>query len=143
MSPSMRISSSTARTFSHGDWFEFAFGRRARPCVQESGSLSQMNAADSPLRPLPADRRSCPVLVIGAGIVGVAIALRLQREGRDVWLIDRECVAAQASRGNAGALAFSDILPLASPGILRHAARWLLDPLGPLTIRPRYLPRLA
>jgi len=102
-----------------------------------------MNAADSPLRPLPADRRSCPVLVIGAGIVVVAIALRLQREGRDVWLIDRECVAAQASRGNAGALAFSDILPLASPGILRHAARWLLDPLGPLTIRPRYLPRLA
>ena len=30
-------------------------------------------------------------------------------------LIDRERVAAQASRGNAGALAFSDILPLASP----------------------------
>jgi D-amino-acid dehydrogenase len=82
-------------------------------------------------------------LVIGAGIVGVSIALRLQREGRDVWLIDRECVAAQASRGNAGALAFSDILPLASPGILRHAPRWLLDPLGPLTIRPRYLPQLA
>jgi D-amino-acid dehydrogenase len=102
-----------------------------------------MHAADSLLRPLPADRRSCAVLVIGAGIIGVAIALRLQREGREVWLIDRECVAAQASRGNAGALAFSDILPLASPGILRHAPRWLLDPLGPLTIRPRYLPHLA
>jgi D-amino-acid dehydrogenase len=102
-----------------------------------------MDASESPLRPLPGDRRSCAVLVIGAGIVGVASALRLQREGRDVWLIDRECVAAQASRGNAGALAFSDILPLASPGMLRHAARWLLDPLGPLTIRPRYLPRLT
>ena len=95
------------------------------------------------MRPLPADRRSCAVLVIGAGIVGVATALRLQREGRDVWLIDRECVAAQASRGNAGALAFSDILPLASPGVMRDAARWLLDPLGPLAIRPRYLPCLA
>ena len=46
-------------------------------------------------------------------------------------LIDRERVAAQASRGNAGAYAFSDILPLASPGILRKAPRWLLDPLGP------------
>ena len=95
-----------------------------------------MNAAESPLRPLPADQRSCAVLVIGAGIVGVATALRLQREGRDVWLIDRERVAAQASRGNAGALAFSDIMPLASAGILRQAPRWLLDPLGPLTIRP-------
>ena len=83
------------------------------------------------------------MLVIGAGIVGAAIALRLQQEGHNVLLIDRERVAAQASRGNAGALAFSDILPLASPGILRKAPAWLLDPLGPLAIRPRYLPRLA
>jgi D-amino-acid dehydrogenase len=96
----------------------------------------------SPL-PLSAAETACDVLVIGAGIVGVAIALRLQQEGRAVVLIDRERVAAQASRGNAGALAFSDILPLASPGILRKAPRWLLDPLGPLAIRPRYLPRIA
>ena len=102
-----------------------------------------MTAPESPLRPFPANQRSCSTLVVGAGIVGVATALRLQREGRDVWLIDRERVAAQASRGNAGALAFSDILPLASAGILRQAPRWLLDPLGPLTIRPSYLPRLV
>lgn len=107
------------------------------------GAHFRMTAPESPLRPFPASQSSCSTLVIGAGIVGVTIALRLQREGRDVWLIDRERVAAQASRGNAGALAFSDILPLASPGILRQAPRWLLDPLGPLTIRPRYLPRLA
>jgi hypothetical protein len=37
-----------------------------------------MNAPEAPLRPLPADRRSCGVLVIGAGIVGVATALRLR-----------------------------------------------------------------
>jgi D-amino-acid dehydrogenase len=102
-----------------------------------------MTAPESPLRPFPANQRSCSTLVVGAGIVGVATALRLQREGRDVWLIDRDRVAAQASRGNAGALAFSDILPLASAGILRQAPRWLLDPLGPLTIRPSYLPRLV
>lgn len=102
-----------------------------------------MNLADTPLQSLPATQQSCAVLVIGAGIVGVAVALRLQQEGQDVLLIDREGVAAQASRGNAGALAFSDILPLASPGILRKAPQWLLDPLGPLAIRPRYLPQLA
>jgi D-amino-acid dehydrogenase len=98
---------------------------------------------DSLLQALLATEKSCDVLVIGAGIVGVAIALRLQQEGQNVLLIDRERVAAQSSRGNAGALAFADILPLASPGILRKAPRWLLDPLGPLAIRPRHLPRLA
>ena len=95
------------------------------------------------LQSLRPAEQACDVLVIGAGIVGVAIALRLQQEGHNVLLIDRERVAAQASRGNAGALAFSDILPLASPGILRKAPAWLLDPLGPLAIRPRYLPHLA
>jgi D-amino-acid dehydrogenase len=102
-----------------------------------------MEPLGSSLVPLPATEQSCDVLVIGAGIVGVAISLRLRQEGREVLLIDRECVAAQASRGNAGALAFSNVLPLASPGILRRAPRWLMDPLGPLAIRPRYLPRLV
>jgi D-amino-acid dehydrogenase len=101
-----------------------------------------MEPPGSSLVPLPATEQSCDVLVIGAGIIGVAISLRLRQEGREVLLIDRECVAAQASRGNAGALAFSNVLPLASPGILRRAPRWLMDPLGPLAIRPRYLPRL-
>jgi len=105
--------------------------------------IREVIIADTALPPLPATQQSCDVLVIGAGIVGAAVALRLQQEGRDVLLIDRERVAAQASRGNAGALAFSDILPLASPGIVRKAPRWLLDPLGPLAIRPRYLPHLA
>lgn len=98
---------------------------------------------DIPLPPLAAADGACDVLVIGAGSVGMAIALRLQQEGRQVTVIDRTGVAAEASRGNAGALAFTDIMPLASPGILRKAPRWLLDPLGPLSIAPAYLPRIA
>ena len=100
-------------------------------------------ADDLPLPPLAAADLACDVLVIGAGSVGMAIALRLQQEGRQVTVIDRTGVAAEASRGNAGALAFTDIMPLASPGILRKAPRWLLDPLGPLSIAPAYLPRIA
>lgn len=100
-------------------------------------------ADDQPLPPLAAADLACDVLVIGAGSVGMAIALRLQQEGRQVTVIDRTGVAAEASRGNAGALAFTDIMPLASPGILRKAPRWLLDPLGPLSIAPAYLPRIA
>jgi D-amino-acid dehydrogenase len=82
-------------------------------------------------------------VVVGAGIVGVCIALRLRQQGHRVLLLDREGVAAQASRGNAGACAYADILPLASPGILRQAPKWLLDPLGPLSIPPAYLPRIS
>jgi D-amino-acid dehydrogenase len=106
-------------------------------------AASGLNQPDAPLQAISAAEQSCDVLVIGAGIVGVAIALRLRRDGRDVLLIDRARVAAEASRGNAGALAFSDILPLASPRMLVQAPRWLLDPLGPLAIRPSYLPTLA
>ena len=82
------------------------------------------------------------VAIVGAGIVGLAVAAALQDDGRQVLLLDRRGVAQEASRGNAGALAFSDILPLASPGIMRYAPRWLLDPLGPLAIPPAYFPTI-
>lgn len=81
--------------------------------------------------------------MIGAGIVGIAVAYYLQSEGRSVLLLDRKGVAQEASFGNAGAFAFSDILPLASPGIIAKAPRWLLDPLGPLSIPPAYAPAIA
>ena len=82
-------------------------------------------------------------VVVGAGIVGLCTALRLRQLGHEVLLIDRRGVAAEASRGNAGACAYSDILPLASPGIFRQAPRWLLDSLGPLSIAPAYLLRIT
>lgn len=78
------------------------------------------------------------VIVIGAGVIGLSAALMAQARGLSVTVMDREGPAAGASAGNAGAFAFTDILPLASPGILRKAPKWLLDPLGPLTIPPAY-----
>lgn len=86
--------------------------------------------------------RAVQTLVVGGGIVGLACALRLQTAGQQVLLVERERLAAGASRGNAGALAFSDVLPLASPGILRQAPRWLLDPLGPLSLRAGHAPAM-
>jgi len=82
------------------------------------------------------------VVVVGAGIVGLAVAAYLQDEGRSVLVVDRGEPAKGASYGNAGAFAFSDVLPMASPGMLRRAPGWLLDPLGPLSIPPSYLPRV-
>lgn len=83
------------------------------------------------------------IVVVGAGVVGISIALELTLQGHCVKVIDREGIAAQASRGNAGAFAFSDIIPLATPGIMRKAPKWLLDPLGPLSIPASYALKIS
>lgn len=87
--------------------------------------------------------QTTPVIVIGAGVIGLSIAIALQMRGVQVEVIEREAPAAGASTGNAGAFAFTDILPLASPGILKKAPKWLLDPLGPLSVPPAYALRIA
>lgn len=87
--------------------------------------------------------RSEKVVVIGAGVIGLSIALEAQARKLDVCVLDRTGPAAGASAGNAGAFAFSDILPLASPRIIRQAPKWLLDPLGPLSVPPRYAFKIA
>ncbi|MGY5774782.1 NAD(P)/FAD-dependent oxidoreductase [Rhizobium sp. LEGMi135b] len=83
------------------------------------------------------------VMVIGAGVVGLSAAIAAQSRGLSVVVVDREGPAAGASAGNAGAFAFTDILPLASPGILKKAPKWLLDPLGPLSVPPAYALQIA
>lgn len=83
------------------------------------------------------------VIVIGAGVVGLSAAIAAQARGLKVTVLDREGPAAGASAGNAGAFAFTDILPLASPGILKKAPKWLLDPLGPLSVPPAYAMQIA
>ena len=74
-----------------------------------------------------------------------ASALRLisPRPDSEVTVIDRTGICEETSSGNAGAFAFSDVLPLAHKGMLRNVPQWLADPLGPLAIPPAYLPKLA
>lgn len=80
------------------------------------------------------------VTVIGAGIVGVCTAAFLQQEGYAVTVIDRQEPGKGTSFGNAGSVSPSAILPVAMPGMMRKVPQWLMDPLGPLTIRWSYLP---
>ncbi|HVY52354.1 MAG TPA: FAD-binding oxidoreductase [Devosia sp.] len=82
------------------------------------------------------------VVIVGAGIVGLASAFKLVEAGRSVLLVDRRGMAEETSRGNAGAFAFSDIMPLATKDVLARLPRWLSDPLGPFTLRPEYLPQI-
>ena len=83
------------------------------------------------------------IIIAGAGIVGIATAHALLDEGYTVELIDPDGFAAGASSYNAGHIAYTDILPLAGPKVWRHLPRWLLDPLGPLAIRPSYALAIA
>ncbi len=83
------------------------------------------------------------ILVIGAGIIGISTALALQSQGRQVTVLDRKGVAGETSAGNAGAFAFPEVEPLATPGIMLKAPKWLLNPLGPLSIPPAYALKIA
>ncbi len=83
------------------------------------------------------------VLIIGAGVIGLSAAHAALARGLTVKVIDRIGPAAGASAGNAGGFAFPEIHPLASPDTLLNSPRWLLDPLGPLSIPPRYAARIA
>ncbi len=83
------------------------------------------------------------VIVIGAGVVGLSSALAMQARGLQVTVLDREGPAAGASAGNASCFAFSEIMPLASPATLLKAPKWLLDPLGPLSVPPSYALKIA
>ena len=76
--------------------------------------------------------RSC----IGAGVAGLSTALYLQRAGVAVAVIDPLPPAGGASFGNAGLLSPDTAVPIALPGMLRKVPGWLVDPLGPLSVRP-------
>jgi D-amino-acid dehydrogenase len=89
-------------------------------------------------RPGRAAGETADIAIVGGGIVGLACAQKLLAAGRNVTLFDEAGIAKGASYGNAGALAFSDVLPMASSGVMWKAPKWLLDPLGPLSIPPAY-----
>lgn len=86
-------------------------------------------------------RTTTDVLVVGAGVVGLACAFQLQREGKRVTLVDRTSPGMGASFGNAGHIATEQIFPLASPAVVRGAWRYLLDRESPLRIQSRYFVR--
>lgn len=81
--------------------------------------------------------------VVGAGIIGATIAARLIGEGHEVTVIEVEPDGLPTSSGNAALIARSEIAPIASPGMFTAIPKWLLDPLGPLSLRWRDVPALT
>jgi D-hydroxyproline dehydrogenase len=84
---------------------------------------------------------SADVAVVGAGIVGVACALQLARQGKRVVVLDYQAPGLGASYGNAGHLATEQVFPIADASILKRLPGMLLDPMGPLRLDWKYMPR--
>lgn len=82
------------------------------------------------------------IIVVGAGVIGTALAYELQKRGRRVTLIDRDAPGRGASFGNMASIAVTEFMPASRPSIWRQMPGWLLDPEGPVRVRPGYLPRL-
>src|SRR5258705_3714389 len=83
------------------------------------------------------------IVVIGAGVVGLSTALYLRRSGHDVVVIDPLPPPGGASFGNAGMISADTSVPIALPGMLANVPCWLMDPQGPLAVRPSYFPKAA
>lgn len=80
------------------------------------------------------------IVVVGAGIIGVACALQLARQGQQVRVVDPQEPGMGASYGNAGHLATEQVFPIADLSILKRLPGMLLDPMGPLRLDWKYLP---
>ncbi len=72
--------------------------------------------------------RKADILIIGGGSIGLNCAYYLLKAGRKVTIVDSKEVAKGSSAGNAGHIVPSHIIPLAAPGIVPTALKWMLDP---------------
>jgi D-amino-acid dehydrogenase len=83
------------------------------------------------------------VAVLGAGIVGVCVALHLQKRARSVVLIDRRGAAEETSFGNAGLIQREGVYPYGFPHDFGALVRYGLNRTIDAHYHPSALPRIA
>jgi D-amino-acid dehydrogenase len=82
-------------------------------------------------------QRQADVLVLGGGVIGLACALYLLRAGRSVTILEQGTAASACSHGNCGTITPSHTMPLAMPGMIGQALRWLFKADAPFRVAPR------
>jgi len=88
-----------------------------------------------------ADETKKTVAVVGAGVIGASIAFELQRRGLQVTLIDKGEPGRGTSFGNMASIAL-DFTAGSGPSTWKKIPGWLLDPEGPVWLRPGYAARM-
>jgi D-amino-acid dehydrogenase len=83
------------------------------------------------------------VVVIGAGIVGLATAVELVWRGASVTVIDPREPGSAASSGNTGWIVPALSAPVPAPGLPKQVARWMLDRDAPFRVDLTSLTRQA
>lgn len=68
------------------------------------------------------------ILIIGGGAIGLSAAYYLLKSRRGVTVLDKAAIGQGSSAGNAGHIVPSHIVPLAAPGVIPTAIKWMLDP---------------
>jgi len=82
------------------------------------------------------------VVIVGGGVIGLACGLALREAGRPVRILEASTVGCGSSHGNCGTITPSHAMPLAAPGTVNRALRWMLTPDAPLYLKPRLDPEL-
>lgn len=82
------------------------------------------------------------VVVVGAGVIGLAIGRELAERGSEVVIVDMQRPGAGSSMGNAGWITPSLSNPVPEPGLIQTSLRWMLQPSSPLYIRPQADPEV-
>ena len=78
------------------------------------------------------------VAVVGGGVIGLFAAHYCARRGWDVTVIERNGAERDGcSYQNTGMIVPSHFVPLAAPGMVRLALRWMLNPASPFYVKPR------
>lgn len=72
--------------------------------------------------------------------MGLSCAYYLQKDGHEVCVMDKGEIKAGASFVNAGYLTPSHIIPLAAPGMMAKAIKWMFDSSSPFYMKPRLDP---
>lgn len=83
------------------------------------------------------------VVVLGAGIVGVSVALHLQARGRSVVLLDRKAPGEETSFGNAGIIERASVVPYTFPRDIPDLVRYALNHSTDARYDPVFVPRVA
>lgn len=83
------------------------------------------------------------IVILGGGVIGLAIALKMLNTGREIILLDPEEPGTGTSYGNAGTIAEYAVLPVGSPEIIKKLPSLLFNKNSPISVKHSEILSLA